>query len=92
MKKLEVGDYVKNLTEEQFDKLMELQPKKFGQYSYSKGQTDTLYLHNYDFLGLAIEFISINQQFNQPLKQELTYRQFLGRAKMTFNVARMTQK
>jgi len=91
MKKLQVGDYVKNLTEKQFDKLMELQPQDFPKYEYSVGQTDTLYLH--DHCGrFCMEFISMFPEFNQPLKTQLTYRQFLLRAKMTFNVAPMSQK
>jgi hypothetical protein len=91
MKKLEVGDYVKNLTEKQFDKLMELQPKHSPKYDYVVGQTDLLYLHGYAY-GVAMKFISIFPGLNQPLKTQLTYRQFLLRAKMTFNVAPMSQK
>lgn len=77
MKKLEVGDYVKNLTEEQFDKIMELQPENFCKYCYSVGQTDKLI-----FKGQYIDFL--NGAHCVELSTQLTFRQFLSRAKNTF--------
>jgi len=82
MKKLQVGDYVKNLTEKQFDKLMETEAAP-EPYIYVKGQTDTLVFGG--------EYLGFNE-WTAILKTQLTYRQFLLRAKMTFNVAPMTQK
>lgn len=73
MRTLQVGDYVKNLTEYQFDKIMELEQKNFCKYDYVKGQTDELI-----FQGNYIDFISGSHDV------ELTYRQFLLRAKNTF--------
>lgn len=77
MKKLEVGDYVINLTEKQFSKIMALQPKQFCKYGYSIGQTDRLI-----YEGFYIDFLA--GAHGVELNNELTYRQFLLRAKNTF--------
>lgn len=79
MKKLEVGDYVKNLTEKQFDKLMELQPSPFCTYKYSVYKVDNLI-----FEGCYMDFLSGAHGLRIIKEKELTYRQFLGRAKKTF--------
>lgn len=88
MKKLEVGDYVKNLTEKQWNTIMELQPKMFTKYRYSITNANTFGFRLSDG-GKFIDITPLQSKRNTNL---LTYRQFLGRAKMTFNVARMTQK
>lgn len=77
MKTLQVGDYVKNLTEKQFDKIMELQPEYFGKYLYVKDQTDELICQG-NYIGFIKGSIRI-----EPTT-ELTYLQFLLRAKNTF--------
>lgn len=77
MKTLEVGDYVKNLTEKQFDNIMKLQPYPFSRYCYGVGRTDELI-----FEGYYIDFL--NGAHKVELETELTYRQFLSRAKNTF--------
>lgn len=86
MKKLEVGDYVKNLTEKQFDKIMDFQPGiGHGSYKYDYiiGQTDCLWLNT----GIGGSYLSFPHKANRhQLQTELTYRQFLGRAKNTFGV------
>ena len=77
MKKLEVGDYVKNLTEKHFNNIMKFQPDSSIKYRYIKGQTDELIYH-----GGYIDYLT--GYHGVEIKTELTYLQFLSRAKNTF--------
>ena len=87
MKKLEVGDYVKNLTEKQFKNVLSIEEKGKILFYYPE--------HDDDFHGAGLMYPEFGELIHAEIdkcKTELTYRQFLLRAKMTFNVARMTQK
>ena len=73
--KLQEGDYVKNLTEKQFNELVDMEKAEI-RYQYFKGQTDQL-VYNGDFL-------DFNDKY-QPYITKLTFRQFKSRAKNTFS-------
>jgi hypothetical protein len=77
MKKLEVGDYVKNLSEQQFNKIMELQPSPYACYYYIDWQTSSLINQ-----GLYIDFIGGSRTYE--LNNEYTFEEFLLRLKNTF--------
>jgi len=83
MKKLEVGDYVKNLTKKQFDSILEME-NSWCHSLMTHGIPGTDGFHEN---GLLFDrFGSINHARIKQCKNELTYRQFLSRAKNTFKL------
>jgi len=75
MKKLNVGDYVKNLTKEQHDEIMSYQPSGYGKYCYLKGQTDKLFISK-GFIDFPF--------MEEGLSFELSFNEFIERLKVTF--------
>ena len=81
MKKLEAGDYVKNLTEKQWNKLLDIENSSY-RISHMPQRKDETFYHRTSIR--FDEFKGLNHGSVENCKIELTYRQFLSRAKNTF--------
>lgn len=79
MKTLQVGDYVKNLTKEQFDEILTVNSiDRFMFYTT---------IEDFDFYGAGIVYSEFNRFLHaekKMCKTELTFKEFLLRAKNTF--------
>lgn len=80
MKKLEVGDYVKNLTEEQWDELNKVEnsedPLQF--------EMNNLEYNKCISFAIVYDFECFLFAEKRYCKTELTFEEFLSRAKNTF--------
>lgn len=81
MKKLEVGDYVKNLTEKQWNAILDIKNSNY-RITYMPQRKDETYYYRTSIR--LDESKGLNHGSIENCKNELTYRQFLGRAKNTF--------
>lgn len=81
MKKLEVGDYVKNLTEKQFNKLLDVE---CGLGILTWGIPNSHYYYHNGLL--FADYKNLLHAKKEKCIKELTYRQFLTRAKNTFKI------
>lgn len=81
MKKLEVGDYVKNLTEKQFNTLLDVE---CGLGILTWGIPNSPYYYHNGLL--FADHKNLLHAKKEKCIKELTYRQFLTRAKNTFKI------
>jgi hypothetical protein len=82
MKKLEVGDYVKNLTEKQFKTLLDIENDSLYRLTHGIPGNENYYENGL----LASSTMTLNHARITRCTNELTYRQFLSRAKNTFKL------
>jgi hypothetical protein len=81
--KLQEGDYVKNLTEKQWNELLDIENNsRRYTHIYDHNDIDT---KNYFKNGFVYSDSNLLHSKKSACKQELTFRQFKGRAKNTFS-------
>jgi hypothetical protein len=79
--KLQEGDYVKNLTEKQWNELLGIE----GMGLFPPYYKEDIETHGYFKNGLLYDGEVLCHTVKPECKQELTFRQFKSRAKNTFS-------
>ena len=79
--KLQQGDYVEGLTEEQFDELMELQPSDYLSY-FASCQTDKYFIPK----SLVKTYAGLNHTRKDLAITKLSFTEFKQRAINTFEL------
>lgn len=74
MEKLKQGDYVTNLTKEQFDELMKYQTESYGRYYFTNENNNAVF--EGDYISVFLE--------NHECKTKLPFEVFKERAINTF--------